>query len=170
MAGYTFFEGGSIKMKKLHIIKYWYILLLVPIIIIAFFTVESLIKAKINTPSFQLKQSIMHDIDLYVKEHPNDGKDYRQEYFFYLNSNASLSLFYSAIKNSTPMNYEAYMARNQRDETTSESLVFILPCFKEQFSYYPKFLFCLEKKIVFQLNENDSKKLYEIITRLKSSK
>ena len=149
--------------------KYWHHLFLVPIIIIAFFTVYSLNKAKINSPSYQFKQSIMDDIDRYVKEHSNDGKDYRQEYFFYLNSNASLSLFYSAIKNSTPMNYEVYMARNQRDETTSESLVFILPCMKEEFYYSPKYLFCLEKKIVFQLNENDSKKLYEIITRLKFS-
>jgi len=157
-------------MKRLHTIKYWYILLLVPIIIIAFFTVESLIKSRINTSSFQLKKSIMDDIDRYLKEHPNNSKDYRQDYFFYLNSKASLSLFYSAINNSTPMSYEAYMARNQRDETTSESLVFILPCFNEQFSYYPKFLFCQEKKIVFQLNENDSKELYEIIARLKSSK
>lgn len=156
-------------MKKIHIMKNWHLLLLIPIIIIAFFTVDLLNKAKINSPSYQFKQSIMDDIDRYVKEHSNDGKDYRQEFFFYLNSSASLYLFYSAIKNSTPMSYEAYMARNQREETTSESLVFILPCLKEQFSYYPKFLFCLEKKIVFQLNENDSKKLCEIITRLKSS-
>lgn len=160
-------EGN--KMKKLHIMKYWHLLLLVPIIIIAFFTVDSLNKAKMNTPSFQFKQFIMEDIDRYVKEHSNDSKDYRREYFFYLNSNASLSVFYSAIKNSVPMDYDAYMARNQRDEATSEPLVFILPCIKEQFSYYPKFLFCSEKKIVFQLNKNDSKKLYEIIARLKSS-
>jgi len=169
MAGYTFFKGDSNKMKKLHIMKYWHLLFLVPIIIIAFFTVYSLNKAKINSSSYQFKQSIMDDIDQYFKEHSNDGKDYRREYFFYLNSNVSLSLFYSAIKNSTPMNYEAYISRNQRDETTSESLVFILPCVKEQFYYFPKYLFCLERKVVFQLNEDDSKKLYEIITKLKSS-
>lgn len=157
-------------MRIFRILKHKYLLLFIPAIIITFVAVYTLYKSKENTPVYQYKQSILDVIDKYIEGLPEDRKDYRQEFICFLDSKTSLSTFYTAIEHSIPIDYETYMAHNTREEITSESLVFILPCIKKnfQFYYFTKHLFCLDKKIVFQLNENDSKKLYEIITRLKS--
>lgn len=158
-------------MSIFRILKHKYFMLLLPAIIITFVDVYTLYKSKENTPAHQYKQSVLYTFHKYIKRIKQDREDYRQEYFFYLLSKTSLTAFYTAIKHSIPVSYETYMASNTHGGNTSESLVFILPCIKEKFQFYnpTKHLFCLDKKIIFQLNENDNKMLYEIVTRLKSS-
>jgi CHASE3 domain sensor protein len=156
-------------MRIFRKLKFYYILIFVIAIIITIITVFALNKVKENTPTYQFKQSILETLNKYTEELSDDGKDYRQEYFFYINNKNSLSKFYTAIKHSTPMDYETYVTRNPEDRTTSESLVLVLPCLNEKFNYFPGLLICFEKKSVFKLNKNNSEKLHEIITRLRNS-
>lgn len=155
-------------MKRLHRIKYWHLIILALVVVVGLFAAYSANKARENTPPYLFRQSVMDEIERYMEENPDgEGKDYRQDYFFHLNSNESISIFYNAIRKSIPMDYETYVTRSNRNKYTSESLVFILPCLEEQFYYSPKNLHCFEKRLVFEMKKKDSKKLYEIITRLR---
>jgi|LSQX01.1.fsa_nt_gb hypothetical protein len=156
-------------MKRLHRIKYWHLIILALVVVVGLFAAYSANRARENTPLYQFRQSVMDEIERYMEENPDGegGRDYRQGYFFHLNSNESISIFYNAIRKSMPMDYETYVARSNRNRNTSEPLAFILPCLEEQFYYSPKNLHCFEKGLVFEMKKKDSKKLYEIITRLR---
>lgn len=155
-------------MKRLHRIKYWQLLLLALIAVVGLFAAYSANRVREDTPPYLFRQSVMDDIERYMEENPDgDGKDYRQDYFFYLNSNESISIFYNAMKKSIPMDYETHVARSKHNRDTSESLVFILPCLEEQFYYFHKNLYCPEERLFFELKKKDDEKLYEIITSLR---
>jgi len=144
-------------------------LLLVPAICIAFFVMYFINKSKINTPPYQFKQSVTLSIEQYINENPNYNDDYREDFYYHFNSETSISAFYNAIKNSTPMDYDTYLAQYRHDRETYESIVFTLPCIEEKFSYFPRYLYYSKEGFWLRLKENDNEKLYEIIMKLKSS-
>ena len=138
-------------MKRLHRIKYWHLIILALVVVVGLFAAYSANKARENTPPYLFRQSVMDEIERYMEENPDgEGKDYRQDYFFHLNSNESISIFYNAIRKSIPMDYETYVervTRSRRNRDTSESLAFILPCLEGHFSYFPKYLYCPEERL-----------------------
>lgn len=155
-------------MKRLHRIKYWHLIILALVVAVGLFTAYSATKARENTPPYQFRQSVMYEIERYMEENPDgEGKDYRQDYFFHLNSNESISIFYNAIRKSIPMDYETHVARSNRNKDASEPLAFILPCLEGHFTYYPKYLYRPEERLFFEMKKKDDEKLYEIITRLR---